>query len=844
MKKEHIYRIVVPSVALVLSAVIALPIMAVSGTLTLINSLTAMAFFFYILLCIGVTIFAHKMFTGKLHDVVFTFGSALLISFFLAVIVFSLVVNKANFSNFDWLGVFERMMHWDWKFYVIQFGIFLVFCAIYFSFIDRDMWRFMRYTGLRGSGKLKQTEANLENSRWLTDDEKKKIFKPYKYSQLSTVKKDGVPVMAQLTKNDRDMNILFNSPCHSIIIGSTGSGKTTTFVNPMIQLLAASNAGSSMIMTDPKGELFSLHSGFLKERGYDVKVIDLRDTYSSYRWNPLDSIWDHYQEYANAQHNVFQHTEKYESDKFPPAGGQEEALENASKWFVFDGKAYADMKSLKTAIKVFKKRTFDEVYEDLNDLVSALVPVENEKDPMWEKGARAITLATLLAMLEDSEDPRLGMVKEKFNFFNLAKILQNSNKDYFELRRYFAGRNPLSKALSLSKQVCDAAESTRASYMSIVYEKLTMFNDSGICALTSASDFVPENLADRPTALFLKIPDEKDTRYNLAAIFMLSIYKALIKIASTYEDLSLPRNVYYILDEFANMPKIDKFDKMITVGRSRKIWFNMIIQSYAQLNNVYGDKVADIVKGNCGIKMFIGSNDMGTCKEYSELCGNITVATNSTSGSANKTNDINISSQLQVRPLIYPSELQRLNHPGDIGHSIVVTFGNYPLMTYFSPSFKVPMYKFGKMDTSELNDRLFDEKEAFYDISKRNDLAEKDAKERAEKKAAQSAATEKADTSATSDANDGSNTTSGGMDATEHTETSKEASEAEYAEYMKETKANEDAAAEAQEASAEADAKSLKDMTRMWNQFKQSHPDAKAEDLTGNTPEPKGGELK
>ena len=370
---------------------------------------------------------------------------------------------------------------------------------------------------------------------------------------------------------------------------------------------------------------------------------------------------------------------------------------------------------------MFKKKTFDEVYEDLNDLVSVLIPIENEKDPMWEKGARAITLATLLAMLEDSEIPELNMVKEKYNFFNLAKILQNSNNDYLELRKYFAGRSPLSKALSLSKQVCDAAENTRASYMSIVYEKLTLFNDSGICALTSSSDFVPDNLSSKKTALFLKIPDEKDTRHNLAAIFILNIYKALIKIASSYEDLSLPRNVYFILDEFGNMPKIEKFDKMITVGRSRKIWFNMIIQSYAQLNNVYGDTVADIVKGNCGIKMFIGSNDMNTCKEYSELCGNITVVTKSTSAS-DRENSVNVSQQTQVRPLIYPSELQRLNKPGDIGHSIIVTFGNYPFMTYFTPSFKVPLYKIGKMDTSELNERLFDEKAAFYDIAKRNTI--------------------------------------------------------------------------------------------------------------------------
>ena len=300
----------------------------------------------------------------------------------------------------------------------------------------------------------------------------------------------------------------------------------------------------------------------------------------------------------------------------------------------------------------------------------------------------------------------------------MTKILQNSNRDYEELRGYFAGRSPLSKAYSLSKQVCDAAPTTRASYMSIVYDKLALFNDAGICALTSSSDFSSDALADHPTALVLKIPDEKDTRHKLAAIFILNIYKTLIKVASASEGLTLPRNVYFIMDEFGNMPKIEKFDKFITVGRSRKIWFTMIVQSYAQLNNVYGETVADIVKGNCGIKMFIGSNDMGTCKEYSELCGNITVATTSTSGSANS--DTNFSTSVQVRPLIYPSELQRLNRPGDIGHSIIVTFGNYPLKTYFTPSFKVPFYKIGKMDQSDISDRYFNESEVFYDIRVRN----------------------------------------------------------------------------------------------------------------------------
>ena len=687
-------------------------------------------FLYVILMLLSNVMLSHRFSEGRLQEILFLLSSALLISNLLGYVLFCIILSNFNFGKLDWFGFLESIVEFNAVYYGIVVIMFIAFIAVYCYFIDRRMLLMIR-AGLRGKGKLKQVETNLENSRWMKDEERDKIFKPHKYSKLAEVKKDGIPVMAKMIDRDRDMKVVYNSPCHSLIIGSTGSGKTTTFVSPMIQLIGATGAGSSMIMTDPKGELFALHSKYLVSRGYDVKVIDLRDTYASYRWNPLDMIWDNYQKFLNAHNEAFARRDK------PEESGLQimEPLENFKedeKWYEFDGKGYASYARLVEAIKVYKKKVYDEVYEDLNDLVSVLIPVENPKDPMWEKGARSITLAVLLAMLEDSADERLGMTKEKFNFFNMTKILQNSSKDYLDLRNYFAGRSVLSKALSLSKQVCDAAEQTRASYMSIVYEKLTMFNDAGICALTSSSDFNSEQLAEKPTALFLKIPDEKDTRHNLAAIFILNIYKTLIKIASATVELALPRNVYFIMDEFGNMPKIEKFDKFITVGRSRKIWFTMIIQSYAQLNNVYGDTVADIVKGNCGIKMFIGSNDMNTCKEYSELCGNITVVTSSTSGSINS-NDINLSNQTQVRPLIYPSELQRLNKPGNIGNSIIVTFGNYPLKTYFSPSFKVPFYQMGKMDTSDLSERYFDENTILYSASARNEIVFEESNEKAAK---------------------------------------------------------------------------------------------------------------
>ncbi len=625
---------------------------------------------------------------------------------------------SGNINNFfagekivmDWTMILEPVTWFQGFIAVVIVGL-LVFVTDFKAFSSKSM--------REKKGMDARTEGALENSRFLTDRERDKYFPMYLYEQLNTVKKDGIPVRAIVDKKGK-MYVNFLSGAHSLVIGATGSGKTTTFINPMIQLLGASAAGSSMIMTDPKGELFSLHSKYLKERGYNVLLLDLRDTYSSSRWNPLGSIYDMYQEYLTAGDGIRLHRDSMAN--YPDLKKIDGDAAEGEAWVEWRGIAYADLSHCQDDIAVTKQRVYDEMYEDLNDLISVICPIENEKDPLWEKGARSIIMATCLAMLEDSANPDLEMTKDKFNFFNLNKALTNSENEFEALKKYFEGRDPLSQAVTLSRQVLSAASSTLSSYMSITFDKLNMFNDRGICGLTSATDIKAEEFAEKPTALFMKIPDEKDTRHGLAAVFILCMYKALIKVASAREDLSLPRNVYFILDEFGNMPKIEKFDKMITVGRSRKIWFNMVVQSYSQLNNVYGEKVADIVKSNCGMKMFIGSNDIGTCKEFSELCGNMTVRTSSTSASMGaKEGDYSVSNQTQVRPLIYPSELQKLNNKESTGNAIIVTFGNYPLMTKYTPSYLCKYYKMGQMDLGEIRSNMFRADEVFYDLAVRNE---------------------------------------------------------------------------------------------------------------------------
>ena len=159
---------------------------------------------------------------------------------------------------------------------------------------------------VRGSRRVLKVNKDLENSHFMTQSEiaANEGFTVTKLSKLNEVD-DGIPVMAEKKKGD--INVILKNPIHTLLIGTTGTGKTTAAIEPMIEILCRTRTKPSMIITDPKGELFSLHSKFLKERGYDVKVIDLRDTYSSYRWNPLDSIWDMYREFNDAGRGIIAH---------------------------------------------------------------------------------------------------------------------------------------------------------------------------------------------------------------------------------------------------------------------------------------------------------------------------------------------------------------------------------------------------------------------------------------------------------------------------------------------------------------------------------------------------------
>ncbi len=547
------------------------------------------------------------------------------------------------------------------------------------------------------AGKKDEIYTGLEQAHFQTDKEILNNFTTIEYTKLPKLDVEGIPVKAEETK--KGYEITFAKSAHALIIGTTGSGKTTTYINPTVQILANTKCRPSMLISDPKGELYALHAKSLQKRGYDVKILDLRNPYCSIRWNPLEKPFLLYQDMISLDEKV--------------------KVNEEEGYYVFEDKIYYDEEEKSAAVQVRKQEMFDEVYEDLNDICSVLCPVTNKSEPIWESGAKNFILAICLAMLEDSENPALGMTKEKFNFFNIMKIATNTQNDCEDLMEYFQNRSPISKSVSLSKQVLDASDKTRGSYLSTIFDKLSIFSDMSICSLTSANEINFGDIATKPTALFLQIPDEKETRHTLAAMVILQAYKALVAKANTYADLSLPRSVYFLLDEFGNLPKIHKLEQMITVGRSRKIWLSLVVQSYAQLAKVYDEKSADIIKSNCNIQIFIGTTDLKTIEEFSKKCGNYSIIQRGVSFSSSNDN-VGSSISVKERPLIYPTELQQLNNNQDMGNAIVNVFGYPPIKSKYTPSYKSKYFVLEKTNQLLSAGKYFNEEKVFYNMLERN----------------------------------------------------------------------------------------------------------------------------
>ena len=560
-------------------------------------------------------------------------------------------------------------------------------------------------------------------SRDFVTDEDLKKEKGFNFNTLKSLRscsKDGILVRAE--EKSGTMNINFVKPIHTLVVGTTSSGKTTRFVEPTIQIMSMTAAKPSFVITDPKGELFDYNSNKLKKEGYEVHTLDLRDPYASVQWNPLVYPYDLYHEAFNLDKQVRVHQPGDDPRRYNLV--LETAFDhNSSIWYEFKGTAYYNKARLEQDMRIVHGDLKDKAYNALNDVATTIAPIESTKDPSWERTAQRLIHAVMLAMLEDSRIPELGLTKEKYNFYNVYKIcnLTDSGRDtYKTLKTYlFDHRDKFSKVGDLASTALNNAETTSKNYMGFVSSKTALFNDSAISFMTSRTEIDFIDIDEKPTAIFLKFPDEIAVRHPLLVLFITQLYKRLVEKANTIGG-TLKRNVYFLLDEFGNMPKFPEFGSIMAVGRSRGIFFELCVQSYSQLYQKYGQDEGKIIKDNCPIQVYIASEDTVTNKEFSELLGKktISITTENRSKGPDGKETVSTSEQIQSRPIAYPEELMTFRAKSEV---IIKTFEpNACLKTKFTPSFEGKCYDRTRVFGTYVPRRPFDEDAVFYDVKERN----------------------------------------------------------------------------------------------------------------------------
>ncbi|MDE5889222.1 MAG: type IV secretory system conjugative DNA transfer family protein, partial [Bacilli bacterium] len=365
----------------------------------------------------------------------------------------------------------------------------------------------------------------------------------------------GIPLV-----NDGKHLWVDNGEYHNLVIGSTGSGKSQTVVEPMVELLI--KKGESMIITDPKGELYKAASVYMKERGYNVVVLNFREPQNGNAWNPLSLPYQYYQ----------------------------------------DG-------------------NLDKAIELLDDVGMNILYDPNNKsgDPFWEKSSADYFSGLALGLFEDASQDQINL--NSINFMSTVGEEKFAASTY--IKEYFTLKGEASNAYVYASNTINAPADTKGGILSVFRQKIRLFaSRENLSEMLAYSDFDMRNIGKEKTAVFIIIHDEKTTYHGLATIFIKQCYETLIDVAQNNGG-KLPYRTNFILDEFANMPPLKDVTTMVTAARSRDIRFTFIIQNFAQLKSVYGNEDAETIKGNCGNLVYLISTELAALEEISKMCGEV-----------------------------------------------------------------------------------------------------------------------------------------------------------------------------------------------------------------------------
>lgn len=455
------------------------------------------------------------------------------------------------------------------------------------------------------------------------------------------------------------------------------------------------NYQASMIISDPKLELFVASKEILELRGYHVYCINLINPYESSGYNPLQLITDTYKGGDPAEASAIARSLATSIFK-----GDEDNGENA---FFYDNAVFLtaalimsevidELRADEQANKIYLQQHIEatERYEKLSDEERQYIQTQGKQlEDLKRKRFRKKDKYERVML--DREITKLEKELQSYNYRNTEFVPHTDNEKKINLPNilmkfsmlaeqtiapevegaeprnaldlFFENRDPLDVARNLYAAIkISGGERTKGSIYSTVLSKLTGFMDDKIKKMTAASSFHLEDIGfgKRPVAVFLAMPDYDTSNMFLQSIFISQTYFALAKKAIQYNG-KCKREVIFLLDEFGNIPCIANMASMITVCLGRNIRFNLIIQAYSQLDKEYGEHDSDTIYGNCGNQIYIQTDNYKTAEQFSNLIGKETIVNVSRMGSeVSFTVSKQYTESTEEKALLNPNELMEL----------------------------------------------------------------------------------------------------------------------------------------------------------------------------------------
>ena len=387
-------------------------------------------------------------------------------------------------------------------------------------------------------------------------------------------------------KHRRNLNVM--------VVGGSGSGKTRFYAKPNIM-----QANTSFVVLDPKGEILRDTGNLLKQKGYEIKVLDLINMHLSHCYNPFAYLKD-------------------------------------------------DKDVLKLVTNLIRNTT---------------PKGSNTNDPFWERSETALLEALILYLLYEAppEEQNFPMVMEMIAAAEVREDDETYQSPLDELFERLQMREPEHLAVKQYNIFKLAAGKTAKSILISLGVRLEKFNLSTIAGITTVDEMELPSIGEKKTALFAVIPDNDSSFNFIVGMLYTQLFQSLMYVADYRYGGRLPVHVHFVMDEFANVALPDEFDKLLSTMRSREISVSIILQNLAQLKALFKDTWESIV-GNCDEFLYLGGNEQSTHKYVSELLGKETIDTNTYGLSKGRNGSYSTNYQQSGRELLTPDEVRMLDN--------------------------------------------------------------------------------------------------------------------------------------------------------------------------------------